>query len=146
VALLCPMLDDRPAVRRELDLPAHRIWDNRNNRAGWSAYLAQPPGSPELPPYAVASRRAELTGLPPTWIAVSDIDLLFDEGRQYSQRLHSYGVPSQLHVIPQAPHGFERFLPGSRLARNLLSANYGFLCEQLTLKPFHEAADSPLRP
>jgi acetyl esterase/lipase len=133
VALLCPMLDDRTAARSELDVLAHRIWDNKNNRAGWGAYLAQPPGSPEAPPYAVAARRADLSGLPPTWLAVSDIDLLFDEGKQYHERLCASGVDAQLYVIPQAPHGFEALLPGSRLARELFQANYEFLRMRLAL-------------
>jgi acetyl esterase/lipase len=133
VALLCPMLDDRPAARPELDALAHRVWNNRINRACWSAYLSQPPGMAETPPYAVAARREDLSGLPPTWIAVSDIDLLFDEGRQYHERLLAGGVPSELYIVPRAPHGFEAFVPKSRLAQSLFQANYQFLSERLGL-------------
>ena len=134
VALLCPMLDDRPAARRELDEKAHFVWNNRNNRAGWSAYLSQPPGSPSTPPYAVAARRRDLRGLPPTWLAVSDIDLLFDEGLGYHERLLACGVDSELHVIARAPHGFEALLPSSRLAQELFRGNHRFLTERLNLE------------
>ncbi len=140
VALLCPMLDDRPAARKELDGLTHRIWNNRNNRAGWSAYLSQPPGAAETPIYAVAARREDLSGLPPTWIAVSDIDLLFEEAQQYSNRLHASGSDCELYVIPQAPHGFEAFLPESRLAKDLFRANCAFLNEQF------RRVDKPERP
>ena len=133
VALLCPMLDDRPAARQELDALGHRVWNNRINRACWSAYLSQPPGMAETPPYAVAARRYDLSGLPPTWIAVSDIDLLYEEGRQYHERMLACGSHSELYVIPKAPHGFEAFLPKSRLAKSLFQANYRFLRKQLGL-------------
>jgi acetyl esterase/lipase len=142
LALLCPMLDDRPAARKELDLLAHRVWNNRSNRAGWSAYLPHAPGSRGMPPYAVASRRLDLRGLPPTWISVSDIDLLFDENCSYWQRLTLEGVASSLCVIPQAPHGFEALLPRSRLARALFSANQLFLRENLQLMAADELATS----
>jgi acetyl esterase/lipase len=87
----------------------------------------------EAPPYAVAARRKDLSGLPPTWIAVSDIDLLFDEGRQYHERMLACGANSELFVIPRAPHGFEAFLPKSCLAKSLFQENYRFLRKQLGL-------------
>ena len=133
LALLSPMLDDRTAARRELDALAHRVWNNRSNRASWTAYLSQPPGAAETRPYAVAARREDLSGLPPTWIAVSDIDLFFDEARQYCDRLRAGGAHSALYLIPRAPHGFEAFLPRSRLARDLFQASYEFLRERLAL-------------
>ena len=133
VALLCPMLDDKPAAQRELDKLKHRVWNNKNNRAGWTAYLGQAPAAADVPPYAVASRRNDLRGLPPTWIGVSDIDLLFDEGKRYHERLQACGVTSQLYVIPQAPHGFEAMLPKTRLAAELFRENKKFLKECLIL-------------
>jgi acetyl esterase/lipase len=138
VALLCPMLDDRPAARRELDALAHRVWNNKSNRAGWSAYLPQAPGSPDAPPYAVAARREDLSGLPPTWLSVSDIDLLFEEGERYHARLRASGVDARLYVTPRAPHGFETLLPRTRLAQRLFEANYGFLRERLALPALNQ--------
>lgn len=133
VALFCPMLDDRPAARRELDSTADRVWTNDNNRAGWSAYLSQPPGMTEAPPYSGAARRQDLAGLPPTWIAVGGLDLLCEEGRQYHQRLLACGVDSELCFTPRAPHGFEAFAPKTALARALFRANYAFLKRRLHL-------------
>ena len=125
--LYCAMLDDRPAGRRELDSVPFRVWTNRNNRAGWTAYLSQPPGHPEAPDYSVANRRRDLSGLPPAWISVSDIDLLYDENVEYHGRLQACGVESVLYLIPQAPHGFEAILPESRLAHELFEASVRFL-------------------
>ena len=58
-ALIYPMLDDRTAADARLDSNNHRFWNNKNNRAGWHAYLGQPPGQPEAPRFAVAARLHE---------------------------------------------------------------------------------------
>ena len=77
--LQCPMLDDRTAAKAELDAIRHPVWDNRNNRFGWSAYLGQPAGDDVLRhSYAVASRRVDLSGLAPTIIGVGSVDLFAD--------------------------------------------------------------------
>jgi acetyl esterase/lipase len=132
-ALFCPMLDDRTAARHELDSVNHRIWNNRSNRAGWSWYLGHPPGKPEVPQYAVPARRKDLAGLPPAWIGVGDIDLFYDEGRQYSARLDEAGVNCQLYVVPMAPHGFESFVPNASITRGLYNSYYCFIRESLGL-------------
>ncbi|MEV7098900.1 hypothetical protein AB0M80_39330 [Amycolatopsis sp. NPDC051045] len=48
----------------------HRVWNNRLNRFGWQSYLGTAPGAANLPPYAAAARREDLSGLPPAWIGV----------------------------------------------------------------------------
>ncbi len=126
-ALFCPMLDDRTAARTELDAVKHRMWSNRNNRGGWSYYLGQPPGAPELPPYAAASRRRDLSGLPTAWIGVGDIDLFCEENRRYAARLQEAGVECELEIAPGAPHGFESVAPDAPVTRALLESNYRFL-------------------
>jgi acetyl esterase/lipase len=115
--LFCPMLDDRTAARLELDRVGHRVWNNRANRFGWSSYLGTTPGSPAVPPYAVPARREDLTGLPPAWIGVGDIDLFHEEDRAYAERLRAAGVEATLHVVPGAPHGFEAWAPKTNLSR-----------------------------
>lgn len=132
-ALFCPMLDDRTAAQQDLDLINHRIWTNKSNRAGWSAYLGQPPGADEVAAYAVPARREDLSSLPPAWIGVGDIDLFFDEGRLYSRRLREAGVDCQLYVVPMAPHAFETFVPKASITRDLYRDNYRFLRESLGL-------------
>ena len=37
--LVYPMLDDRTVLRTDLEESGFRLWDNRSNRVGWSAYL-----------------------------------------------------------------------------------------------------------
>lgn len=131
-ALLSPMLDDRTAARHELDAIDHLVWNNRCNRAGWSFYLGQPAGAPEAPPYAVPARREDLSGLPPAWIGIGDIDLFHEECRRYAERLQAAGVPSELETVPMAPHAFE-MATDAPLTLAYLQANYRFLRSVLAL-------------
>ncbi len=132
--LFYPMLDDRTAANCDLDLIKHPLWNNQNNRGGWAAYLGHEPGQPNEPEYAVASRREDLTGLPPAWIGVGEIDLFFEENRVYSERLQSAGVSCEFHVVPGAPHGFQVVVPDAPLSRDFHEKNYQFLIQSLGLQ------------
>ena len=129
--LLYPMLDDRTAARRELDGAGHLVWHNRSNRAGWSGYLAGPPGAPEPPAYASAARRIDLRGLPPAWIGVGDLDLFLGEDRAYAERLRAAGVPAKLLEVAGAPHGFDALAPAAPLSREFAASQIAYLRERL---------------
>lgn len=117
--LFSPMLDDRTAACLERDAVDHWIWNNTANRYGWTAYLGQSPGASSVPDYAVAARRTDLTGLPPTWISVGDIELFFEEDSDYARRLADAGVAVAFEVVPGAPHGFENWAHDTTPARRL---------------------------
>jgi acetyl esterase/lipase len=133
--LVYPMLDDRTAARRELDGAGHLVWHNRSNRVGWSAFLGRAPGSPQLPAYAVAARRVDLSGLPPAWIGVGDLDLFLDEGGAYARRLEGSGVAVTLHEVAGAPHGFDVLAPDAPLARAFVASQTAFLRETVGAAP-----------
>ncbi|CAN5322078.1 alpha/beta hydrolase [soil metagenome] len=118
--LFAPMIDDRTAADNTLDAIDHWIWNNRANRVGWSGYLRGTYGTDDVPPYAAAARRLDLTGLPPSYIAVGDIELFFAEDQDYANRLEQAGVPTTLDVIPGAPHGFENWARDTAPARALM--------------------------
>ena len=130
--LFSPMLDDRTSARRELDGVRHRVWHNAANRTGWAAYLGTGPGASLVPDHAVAARRADLSGLPPAWISVGDIDLFADECRTYADRLRDAGVDCAFDLVPGAPHGFETWAPGTRIARALLERGRAWLRARVT--------------
>jgi acetyl esterase/lipase len=115
--LFCPMLDDRTAAKPGLHKAENFVWSNRDNAVGWSAYLAQEPGALELPHYAAAARREDLSGLPPAWIGIGTIDLFFDEDRDYAERLRSSGVDTVFTPVAGAPHGFEAWAFDSKAAQ-----------------------------
>lgn len=107
--LVYPMADDRTTLRADHGRTGRVGWDPRSNLFGWTSYLGRPPVADTAPPYAVTSRREDLTGLPPAWIGVGDIDLFHDEDVAYAQRLRAAGVPVELVVVPGMPHGADTF-------------------------------------
>lgn len=119
--LFCPMLDDRTAADRTLDVHDHWVWNNELNRMGWSSYLPVAPGAITVPDYAVPARRQDLSGLPPTWICVGDIELFLDEDTAYAERLRAAGVEVELDVVAGAPHGFENWAAETPPARVLVA-------------------------
>lgn len=129
--LFCPMLDDRTAADRAQDELEHFVWNNRSNLAGWRAYLGAEPGSDAVPDAAVPARRVSLTGLPPAWIGVGDIDLFHDENVAYAERLRADGVAAELRVVPGAPHGFESLAASSAPAREQRDAAIDWLAAAL---------------
>lgn len=121
------MLDDRTALDRRRDAEAHLVWTNRSNLVGWRSYLGQVFGTDDVPRYAVAARREDLSGLPPAWLYTSDIELFHDEDVAYAQRLRAARVDTTLKVISGAPHGVEAWAADSDIARGLLGRARGWL-------------------
>jgi acetyl esterase len=101
-----PELDDRQetwSARQFTDTP----WMNRDKlAASWRHYLGSAPASP----YAAPARAADLSGLPPAYIATAEFDPLRDEGITYALRLLQAGVPVELHQWPGTFHGSQAIL------------------------------------
>lgn len=107
-ALIYPMLDDRTGSTRQVAPHVGTIgWTRAHNVFGWSSLLGVPAGSAQVPYGAVPSRVEKLAGLAPAFIAVGDLDLFVDEDVEYARRLKAAGVPTELHVTPGVPHGFD---------------------------------------
>lgn len=107
--LIYPMIDDRTAVRKDLHpCVGEFVWTQANNYFGWRSLLGQEPGSAGVSPYAAASRAADVSGLPPTYISVGGLDLFLEENMTYADRLSRAGVPVEFHMYPRAYHGFYR--------------------------------------
>jgi acetyl esterase/lipase len=102
-----PMLDDRTAIRTDIDETNVRGWNNKANAFGWASYAGHPPGSDEISGLAAPSRAEDLSRLPPAWVGVGTLDLFHDEDVVYADRLQAAGVPCQLHVAKGAFHGFD---------------------------------------
>ena len=104
--LEAPRLEDRLAAPDD-DNPCNPctgefVWTRANSAFCRAAYL----GSNESP-YGSAARATDLSGLPPTYIAVGSLDLFVDECLAYTARLTRAGVPVELIVYPGAFHGFK---------------------------------------
>jgi acetyl esterase/lipase len=112
-----PMLDDRTAARSDLDDRCTRLWNNRSNRFGWTAYLGSAPGGPRVDELAAPARCRDFAGLPPAWIGVGTHDLFLDEDLAYAAALQASGVACEVDVIDGAFHGFDSIRPGAAVTR-----------------------------
>lgn len=113
-ALIYPMIDDRQITfSSQWNDP---VWPPQANRFGWDCYLRDL-GDAAVPVYAAAARATNLEGLPPTFICVGALDGFSDEDIDYATRLRHAGVPTELHVYPGAPHGFDALTPNTAIAK-----------------------------
>lgn len=116
--LIYPMLDDRTGSSRPV--PPHVgefVWPVQTNRFGWTALLGVPAGSTRVPANSVPARVENLAGLPPAFIAVGSIDLFVDEDVEYARRLIDFAVPTELHVVLGAYHGFDLDAPKAAVSQ-----------------------------
>ena len=126
-ALVYPMIDDRTAVRTDLDESGFRLWDNKSNQIGWSSYLGHDAGAAEASPIAVPSRNENLAGLPPTWIGVGSLDLFHDEDVAYGERLRAAGIPCETLVIDGVFHGFDGIVQDSAATKRFRESMFAAL-------------------
>jgi acetyl esterase len=103
--LLYPALDDRLQTHSMLtyrDIPGG---DKRGAQLMWGHYLNGWQGP--VPYLAAPGRATDLSGLPPTYLMVNDIDVCRDEALDYALRLLGCGVPTELHCYAGTFHSFE---------------------------------------
>jgi acetyl esterase/lipase len=129
--LAYPMLDDRTALRDDIDERHFRLWNNRSNRFGWRAYTGLPPGSPAVWDLAAPARHDDLSGLPPAWIGVGTLDLFHDEDVTYAGRLRDAGVDCELQIVPGAYHGFDGIRPKAAVTKQFLAGQDAVLSAAL---------------
>ena len=128
--LIYPMIDDtRTTVTANWDVP---VWDRESNYFGWQSYLGDLFDTEDVPIHAAPARAIDLSGLPRAYVMTGTLDGFADEDVAYAQRLNQAGVPTELHVYPGAPHGFDGFAPGTAVARQARSDINDFLGRMLS--------------
>jgi len=108
--LIYPMLDARtgtPDAPTTNSTTGEFIWSVVSNSFGWSSMRGDATITEERIGHFSPSLAADLSGLPPTFIAVGSLDLFLDENVDYAMRLSRAGVPIDLHVYPGGIHGFD---------------------------------------
>jgi acetyl esterase/lipase len=114
--LVSPMLDDLSSTLSATANTGFGAWSREANIQAWRALLGEDFGTDRVPPYAAPARAVDLSGLPPTYVDVGDLDLLRDEAIDFARRLCWAGVPVELHVYPGGIHGGETLAPDADLS------------------------------
>ncbi len=128
-----PMLDDRTVLRGPVGHDRSFVWSPEANRYGWTSYLGHPPTAGDERAYAAPARTEDLSGLPPAWIGVGDLDLLRDEAAAYAERLSGAGVPCELHLVSGMYHGADSIRPQAMTARAFRDSMASALVEHLSV-------------
>ena len=110
-----PMIDDRNETPSSKEIIDVGIWDRKANIEAWDWYL----GGKNADEYAAPARAKDLSGLPPTFIDVGELDLFRDEDIEFAKRLLQAGVTTELHVYPGAYHASESFAPEAELSKQI---------------------------
>ncbi|HEY5024220.1 MAG TPA: alpha/beta hydrolase [Acidimicrobiales bacterium] len=102
-----PVIDDRMQSASMMAFDATPMWTSGSNTDMWQHYLGDRDSRGEVSAYAAPGRATDLTGLPPAYVLTAELDPLRDEGIDYACRLMAAGVPTELHTVAGACHGFD---------------------------------------
>lgn len=119
VVLHSPCLDDRHETASSREITDRGTWNRDASVLSWRSYLG---GSSTVEPYAAPARATDLSGLPATFLSIGQLEVARDETVEYARRLAEAGVPTELHVYPGAPHGFEVKAPHADVSQQSLRA------------------------
>ncbi|MFD0677231.1 MULTISPECIES: alpha/beta hydrolase [unclassified Paenibacillus] len=114
---LYPMIDDRSITKSSNEITDERVWNKTKNQFGWKMYLGE---MDEVSQYAAPARATDLSGLPPTYTCVGDLDPFRDETIDYVLRLTQAGVPTEFHLYPGCFHGFEEYFPTAEISQRIV--------------------------
>lgn len=109
------------------DGPAYMLTIDEMNRF-WSNYTE------DADAYAdplVAPLKADLTGLPPAFLAIAECDILADANRAMAAKLVAAGVPVETHTYLGATHSFLEAISISKLADRCFDDASRWLARQL---------------
>jgi acetyl esterase/lipase len=102
-----PVVDDRMDTASMRAFDATPLWTSGATADMWEHYLGDAKTRGDVSPYAAPGRAADLSGLPPAYVLTAELDPLRDEGIEYARRLMEAGVPTELHTVAGACHGFD---------------------------------------
>ena len=115
-----PMVDDRNVTHSSNEVTEVGIWDRSANLEAWECYLGGKPADQ----YAAPTRATDLSGLPPAFIDVGQMDMFRDEDFDFAMRLNQAGVPCEFRVNPGAYHASETFAPEADLSKRIWTARF----------------------
>ena len=115
MAPIYPMIDDRNTSESSKLVTDVGIWDRAGSLEAWGWYL----GGKDADEYAAPARAKDLSGLPPTFIDVGELDMFRDEDIEFAKRLAEANVQVEFHLWPGAYHASEIFAPEAALSKTI---------------------------
>jgi acetyl esterase/lipase len=103
----------------------HFIWSRASNTFAWSAYL----DGKTAQDGTVAGLATNVSGLPPTFLVVGELDLFVHDNLSYASRLVAAGGSVEAHLYPGAIHGFDRMVEAD-VSRQYMRDLVGFIDRQ----------------
>jgi acetyl esterase len=128
--LLEPELDDRLETHSMRPGTDTAVRHRADAVKSWEFCLGGQPATP----YAAPAWMEDLTGLPPTYLTVNELDPLRDEGLEHARRLPVAGISTELHCWPGAFHGFV-LVPSAEITQRALAGLHGALRRGLAPGP-----------
>ncbi len=128
-----PMLDDRNESASSYEITDLGAFDRAASVQAWKAVLGGRVGTDDVSWYSAPARAASLARLPPTFIAVGQLDVLRDENVTYATRLVAEGVAVDFHLYAGAYHAWDLFAPSSALTSTFVATWYSFLSRQFRI-------------
>ncbi|MGW7551027.1 alpha/beta hydrolase [Streptomyces rimosus] len=125
--LMYPAVDGGTTSASAREFTDTPILDRDATRLAWRHYV----GDQDLETYASPAQAPDLSGLPPAFVVVAEVDPLRDEGRRYAERLGAAGVTTELIQVPGAVHGFDVLFPTARISERNLTDQVRALREAL---------------
>lgn len=103
--LIYPVIDQRMKTKSTIEYKDAPLWNSSMSKKMWDIYLRD--GMKEKEEYASPILAHDFSGLPPSYIEVSEFDSLCDEGKNYANILKENHVSVELCKIKGGFHGFD---------------------------------------
>lgn len=110
-----PMIDDRNESASSKLVTDVGIWDRAGSIEAWGWYLGGNPADQ----YAAPARATDVSGLPPAYIDVGELDMFRDEDIDFVKKLSEADVAVEFHLWPGAYHASEVFAPEAKLSARI---------------------------
>jgi acetyl esterase/lipase len=135
-----PVIDDRMDTPSMRSFDATPLWTSGASADMWQHYLGDPDGRGEVSAYAAPGRATDLSSLPPAYVLTAELDPLRDEGIDYARRLMEAAVPTELHTVAGACHGFDIIAAGGTLGQRAIEEQVRALVRGLRPRSDESAA------
>jgi acetyl esterase/lipase len=74
--------------------------------------------------YAAPARVKSVEVLPPLYLDCPQLEIFVHEGLEYANRFMASDIPTECHIYPGVPHGFEALTSGIDVTKRAIANRY----------------------